>query len=149
MKDTQREAETWAGGEAGSLWGSQWGIQSQDPRIMTWAKGRCSIIEPPRCPQKFDFKAWYSYHLCANLTFCRLSVWMLAKSSWWFGMVWSLVPWWFQLTLLSHSLALCSRLYSLAVNPAMSCNISWISVWYYLTLTLLLNSWLCISDSFR
>ena len=29
--------------------GSQSGVRSQDPRITTWAKGRC-VTEPPRCP---------------------------------------------------------------------------------------------------
>ena len=33
MKDTQREAEAQAEGEAGSLWGGPGGTQSQDPRI--------------------------------------------------------------------------------------------------------------------
>ena len=50
MKDTEREAETQAGGEAGSLWGAQYGTQTQGPRITTCAKGRCSTTEPPRCP---------------------------------------------------------------------------------------------------
>ena len=38
MRDTQREAETQAEEEAGSLWGAQCGTWSQDPRIMTWAQ---------------------------------------------------------------------------------------------------------------
>ena len=46
MRDTQREAE----GEEGSPQGAWCRTQSQDPGIMTWAKGRCSTIEPPRCP---------------------------------------------------------------------------------------------------
>ena len=44
MEDTQREAETQAEGEAGSLRGSQ------DPGIMPWAQGRRSTAEPPRSP---------------------------------------------------------------------------------------------------
>lgn len=40
---------------------------------------------------------------------------------------------------------LCSNLHSLAISHALSCNIVWISVWYYLTLLLLLNSWKCVS----
>ena len=32
---TQREAETYAEGEAGSLWGARCGTQFQDPKIMT------------------------------------------------------------------------------------------------------------------
>ena len=35
MRDTEREAETQAEGEAGSPWGTQCETQSQDPRIMT------------------------------------------------------------------------------------------------------------------
>ena len=50
MRDTEREAETQAEGEAGSLQGAQRGTQSQDPGIMTWAKGRRSTAETPRWP---------------------------------------------------------------------------------------------------
>ena len=39
-----------AEGEAGSLGGPWCWTWSQDPRITTWAKGRCSTTEPPRCP---------------------------------------------------------------------------------------------------
>ena len=42
--------ETQAEEEAGSLWGARCRTRSQDPGIMTWAKGRCSTIEPFRCP---------------------------------------------------------------------------------------------------
>ena len=49
-RHTQREAGTQVEEEADSLWGAWCGTQSQDPRIMTWAKGRCSTTEPPRCP---------------------------------------------------------------------------------------------------
>ena len=47
--ETQREAETQAEGEAGSLWEAWGGTWSQDPRITTWAKGRCSTTEPCSC----------------------------------------------------------------------------------------------------
>ena len=40
MRDTKREAETQAGGEAGSMQGAQCGIDHQDFRITPWAKGR-------------------------------------------------------------------------------------------------------------
>ena len=50
LRDTERGAETQAEGEAGSPGGPQCGTQSQDPGIATWAKGRCSTTEPPRCP---------------------------------------------------------------------------------------------------
>ncbi|XP_072606274.1 uncharacterized protein [Vulpes vulpes] len=57
MRDTQREAETQAEGEAGSLRGARRGTRSQDPGVTSWAKGRCSTLEPPRCPPnpKLDF----------------------------------------------------------------------------------------------
>ena len=47
---TQREAETQAEEDTGSLWGPWCGTRSQDPGIMTWAEGRCSTTEPSRCP---------------------------------------------------------------------------------------------------
>ena len=50
MRDTEKEAETQAEGEAGSLQGAQRRTQSQDPRIPTWAKGGGSTTEPPRSP---------------------------------------------------------------------------------------------------
>ena len=46
MRDTQREAETQAEGEAGSMRGARCRTRSQDPRIMLWAEGRCSTTEP-------------------------------------------------------------------------------------------------------
>ena len=49
----EREAGTWVEGEAGSLWGVWCRTWSQDPRIMTWAKGSCLTTEPPRCPWFF------------------------------------------------------------------------------------------------
>ena len=35
MRDTQRKTEIWVEGEAGSLWGTQCGTQSQDLKITT------------------------------------------------------------------------------------------------------------------
>ena len=35
MRDTEKEAETWVEGEAGSPQGARCGTQSQDPGIMT------------------------------------------------------------------------------------------------------------------
>ena len=49
IHERHREAEIQAEGEAGSPPGAWCGTQSQNPRIRTWAKGRCSITEPPRC----------------------------------------------------------------------------------------------------
>ena len=43
MRDTETQAE----GETGSPRGAWRGIQSQDPGIMTWAKGRCSTTSHP------------------------------------------------------------------------------------------------------
>ena len=40
MRDTEREAETQAAGETGSMQGAQCGTQSQIPRIRPWAEGR-------------------------------------------------------------------------------------------------------------
>ena len=51
MRDTRRErSRDTAEGEAGSSWRTQCKTRSQDPKITTWAKGRCSTTEPPRCP---------------------------------------------------------------------------------------------------
>ena len=50
IHETHRETETQTEGEAGSLRGTWCGIRSQDLKIMTGVKGRCSTIEPPRCP---------------------------------------------------------------------------------------------------
>ena len=46
MRDIQREAETQAEGEAGSLRGARCGTQSQDSRITPWAEGRHQNTEP-------------------------------------------------------------------------------------------------------
>ena len=47
---TQREAETQAEGEAGSMQGARRGIQSRVSRIAPWAKGRHQTAAPPRDP---------------------------------------------------------------------------------------------------
>ena len=52
MRVIEREAETQVDGEAGSMLGARCRTQSQDPGIMTWAKGRASTAEPSRCPQQ-------------------------------------------------------------------------------------------------
>ena len=49
-REREREAETQAEGKAGSMQGAWHGTPSRDSRIMPWAKGRCSTIEPPRRP---------------------------------------------------------------------------------------------------
>ena len=48
--EIQREAETYAEGEAGSMQGAWCGTRSWDSRIMLWAKGRHQTAEPPRRP---------------------------------------------------------------------------------------------------
>ena len=56
MRDTQREAETQAEGEAGSLQGAQCRTWSQDSRITLGAKGRRSTTEPPWRPEIISSK---------------------------------------------------------------------------------------------
>ena len=50
-RERNREAETQAEGEAGSIQGARWGTQFQDSGIMPWAKCRHSTAEPPRDPK--------------------------------------------------------------------------------------------------
>ena len=50
MRDPQREAETQAEGEAGSMQGAQRGTRSRVSRIMPWAKGRHQTTEPLQDP---------------------------------------------------------------------------------------------------
>ena len=60
MRDTQeREAETQAEGEAGSVRGARRGTRSRDPGVMPWAEGRCSTTEPPGRPNKSLEKPGY------------------------------------------------------------------------------------------
>ena len=72
--ETQREAETYAEGEAGSMQGARCETQSQDPKIMTWAKGR-----PPRCS---DFDIFYSAFLgvCEQRSFQVFLCHLLARA---------------------------------------------------------------------
>ena len=50
MRDTEREAETQAEGEAGSMQGGQRGTQSWVSRITPWAKGGAKSLSHPGCP---------------------------------------------------------------------------------------------------
>lgn len=50
MRDTERQAEPQAEGEAGSMQGAQCGTRSYDSGITPLAKGSCSTSEPPRRP---------------------------------------------------------------------------------------------------
>ena len=45
-RDTVRETETQAEGEAGSLWGAQCGTRSRDPEVTPWAEGRAKLLGP-------------------------------------------------------------------------------------------------------
>ena len=59
MRDTQREAETQAEGEAGSLWAARCGTRSRDPGITSWAEGGAKPLSPPGVPILF-FCSLYS-----------------------------------------------------------------------------------------
>ena len=50
--ETQGEAGTQAEGETGSMQGVQCGTRSRNSRIMLWAEGRRSTIEPPTHPER-------------------------------------------------------------------------------------------------
>ena len=50
MRDTQREAETQAEGEAGSMQGAPCRTRSQDSGIMPWAEGGAKLLSYPGCP---------------------------------------------------------------------------------------------------
>ena len=54
MRDTEREAETQAEGEAGSMQGARHGTQSQVSRIRPWTEGSAKLLSHPGCPV-FDF----------------------------------------------------------------------------------------------
>ena len=50
MQDTQREAETQAEGEAGSLQETRHGTRSRVSRFRTWAEGGAKPLSHPGCP---------------------------------------------------------------------------------------------------
>ena len=56
MRDPEREAETQAEGETGSLRGPRRGTRFRDPGVTPWAEGRCSTAEPPWCLRGDIFK---------------------------------------------------------------------------------------------
>ena len=62
MRDTQREAETQAEGEAGSMQGVRCGTRSQDSRITPWAEPPglpyCGILTHPRATLYFPAPWW-------------------------------------------------------------------------------------------
>ena len=47
MRDTEREAETRAEGEAVSMQGAQCGTRSQNSRITPWAKADAPLLSHP------------------------------------------------------------------------------------------------------
>ena len=53
MRDTEREAETQAEREAGSMQGAQCETRSQDSRTTPQAEGRHPTAEPSRDPRQF------------------------------------------------------------------------------------------------
>ena len=50
MNEREREAETQAEGEAGSMQGARHGIQSQVSRIRPWAEGGAKPLSHLVCP---------------------------------------------------------------------------------------------------
>ena len=50
MRDTQRESETQAEAEAGSLQGARCGTRSQISRIRPWAEDGAKLPSHPGCP---------------------------------------------------------------------------------------------------
>ena len=53
--ESEREAETQAEGEAGSMKGARCGTRSQDSRIMPWAEGSAKPLSHPGCPSVYTF----------------------------------------------------------------------------------------------
>ena len=66
----QREVETQAEGEAGSMQGPRCGTQFQDPGIMTWVKGRHSSPEPCRRPKGLCLLCTYLRFLFPQTGWC-------------------------------------------------------------------------------
>ena len=60
MRDREREAETQAEGEAGSMQEAQRGTPYQVSRTKPWAKGRRCTAEPPRDPSFLFLKYFIS-----------------------------------------------------------------------------------------
>ena len=53
MRVREREAETQAEGEAGSMQGARRGTRSQVSRIRPWAEGGGKPLSHPGCPASF------------------------------------------------------------------------------------------------
>ena len=69
----EREAETQAEGEAGSMQGARRGTRSQDPRITTCTKGRHSTTGYPGAPE-------YEFLLSSILNLCKWLFWKLMRN---------------------------------------------------------------------
>ena len=52
MRDTEREAETQAEGEAGSMQGTRCVTRSQVSRITSWAEGSAKPLSHQGCPEE-------------------------------------------------------------------------------------------------
>ena len=78
MRDTLREAETQAEGEAGFSQGAQRRTRSWDSGIRPWAKGRRSTAEPPGHPLFESFyREWMLYFVHAFYTSIEMIRWFL------------------------------------------------------------------------
>ena len=67
IRDREREAETQAEGEAGSMQGAQRGTRSWVSKITPWAGGRAKPLSHPGYPDiDFLFNYWLTL-LCAGL----------------------------------------------------------------------------------
>ena len=76
-RHTEREEETQAEREAGSMQGARCGTQSRDSRIMPWAEGRHSVAESPRRPlnntiNKLELKVMWTFILIKEITFSSI-----------------------------------------------------------------------------
>ena len=65
----EREAETQAKGEPGSMQGARRGIRSGVSRIAPWAKGRRQTAAPPRDPKLRQFIQDQVFKFCQEKHF--------------------------------------------------------------------------------
>ena len=66
MRDTQRETETQAEGEADSMQGARCGTQFWDSRIMAWAEGSIKLQSHPGIPYILVFIMDESIYIPTN-----------------------------------------------------------------------------------
>ena len=71
----EREAETQAEGEAGSMQGARHGTRSRVSRTTPWAEGRRQTTEPPGLPEAFLFKKTIFIFM-----YCHLSLFVSSDS---------------------------------------------------------------------